>query len=263
MSIGAQTAAAVGRALLIAAFNALPRSSDTSDGFFSRWIVIPFTGYFPPGIADPGREEKLHEPAELRGLLVLAVRGLQRLMARRSFYPPPSVRAETAAFRRVADPVRAFLDEYVPELTAEWMPRTQVYRAYDTWSVEGGYKSMGAAGFYERLEAAGNDTTTHRIRASKRMGTRGYVFTSHEETQGHQGADPGAGAREAAPSKSPAQSGPEPPAGAEGAALTHFFKSRAGAGKVSVGPAPSAPTAPACSCGWGAGTIGCRCGGVA
>lgn len=37
------------RALIVAAFNALPRSADTSEGFFSRWLVVPFTGYFPPG----------------------------------------------------------------------------------------------------------------------------------------------------------------------------------------------------------------------
>lgn len=259
------------RALMVAAFNALPRSADTSDGFFSRWIVVPFTGYFPPGVADPGREDKMHDAAELRGLLTLAVRGLQRLMGRRRFDLPPSVLKATAEFRRTADPVRAWLDEYVSELNAEWVPRTQVYRAYDKWAEENGYASMGAASFYERIEAASNDLPTHRIRASKRMGTRGYAFDPREEPKGQNRAKPGAGSEKAAPKEPAGQANDVSAAGAEGAASTHFFKSHppAHAGGVSSAPAPPAPAAPmatatalVCSCGWGPGALACRCGGA-
>lgn len=177
------------RALLVAAFNALPRSADTSEGFFSRWIVVPFIGYFPPGVANPSREDKMASAAELRGLLVLAMRGLARLMARGQFELPPSVLSETATFRRVADPVRAFLDDYVPTLLVEWVPRTDVYGAYAEWAGQNGYSAMGAAAFYERVEAAAHDLPTHTINARTRSGTRGYLFRALATSTNGQGAE--------------------------------------------------------------------------
>lgn len=218
------------RALLIAAFNALPRSSDTSEGFFSRWIVVPFTGYFPPGVADPGREDKLHNPAELRGLLVLAVRGLQRIMGRRRFEIPASVEEETKTFRRVADPVRAFLEEYIATLVTHWVPRTEVYTKYHDWAITNGYGTMSAAGFYERMEACGHDIPDYLITASKRQGTRGYLIVSRDDV------------RRAA--------------GAEGAASPTPARVRV---EKDAAPAPSAPADPICRCGWGLDSAGCHC----
>ena len=46
-----------------------------SEGFFSRWIVVPFTQYYPPGVADVTLKDRLTTPSELRGLLVQAVAG--------------------------------------------------------------------------------------------------------------------------------------------------------------------------------------------
>lgn len=176
------------RALVVAAFNALPRSSDTSEGFFSRWIVVPFAGYFPAGVADTDVEDRLHAPAELRGLLVLAVRGLARLMARGHFELPASVEHESAAFRRVADPVRAFLDDYLPSLLVEWVPRTAVYNEYVKWAEMNGHNIMAGVSFYERLEAAGADCPSHTITARKREGTRGFLFREKAQNSGQAGA---------------------------------------------------------------------------
>ncbi|MDH6580032.1 phage/plasmid primase, P4 family [Kitasatospora sp. MAP5-34] len=161
------------RALLIAAFNALPRSADTTEGFFSRWIVLPFTGYFPAGVADPNQLDKLTTPSELRGLLVLAVHGLVRLMARNCFDPPQSVRQETDDYRLIADPVRAFLAD---GQLAGWIPRTALYARYVDWAQVNGYHQLAAATFYERADAASTDPTSPTMAPRKRRGTRGYWF---------------------------------------------------------------------------------------
>lgn len=230
------------RALMICAFNALPRTYDTTEGFFSRWIVVPFVGYFPPGVADPSREDKMHDSAELRGLLVLAVRGLQRLMGRRQFEIPPSVEAETSIFRRVADPVRAFLDEYVTTLVTGWVPRTEVYQKYHDWAVASGYNTMSAAGFYERLEACGHDVANYVITPRTRQGTRGYLFVSRDDVLRANQAQQGAGG-----AASPAET----------------VSSDRAREEKSARPAPPAPSAPeeplTCRCGWGLGSIACKC----
>lgn len=250
------------RALMVCAFNALPRTADTTEGFFSRWIVVPFPGHFPPGIADPGREDKMHDPAELRGLLVLAVRGLRRVMARNGFQLPPSVEKETTAFRRVADPVRAFLDDYVPTLSVEWVPRTEVYNQYHQWCGTTGHSSLSAGGFHERVEASAHDLPEHFVTPRKRQGTRGYMFSPRKPPAGAEGAGQGAGKGQAQTDEAPGHT----EEGAEGAGfgrpplynpLSSTSPPVRGAGD---GPAPHAPQAPdACRCGWGLGAVGCTC----
>lgn len=162
------------RALMVAAFNALPRTADTSEGFFERWLVLPFVGYFPGGKADPTLSERLTRPSELQGLLVHAVRGLQRLMQRGYFDPPESVRLATARFREVADPVRGFLAEKLVADPDGWLPRTALYDAYADWTEEQGGAPLRAAGFYERLRAAASDTLGVRVEDRQRKGVRGF-----------------------------------------------------------------------------------------
>lgn len=175
------------RALMVAAFNRMPRTADTTEGFFSRWVVLPFVGYFPPGVADPSREDKMHDEAELRGLLALAVRGLRRLMARGRFCEPQSVQDATETYRKAADPVRAFLDGYMP--LTEWQPSTEVYKAYEAWAQSEGHQVMSAGQFRERLEEAGSDNgTPHFVTPRKRNGVRGYKFVPNQGAQGAEGA---------------------------------------------------------------------------
>lgn len=164
------------RALMFAAFNELPRSADTSEGFFSRWIVVPMMAYFPAGVADPSVEAKMHTPEELEGLLVLAVRGLNRVMARGRFEIPESVQAEMAEFRRVADPVRAWLEDLADRRAAgDWLTRTELYGDYTRWSSSNGYQPVGAARLYERVESASSGTGAIALTPRKRQGTRGYL----------------------------------------------------------------------------------------
>lgn len=164
----------VSRAVMIAAFNRLPRTADTTEGFFSRWIIVPFTGYFPAGVADPKLMEKLTAPGELQGLLVLAVAGLRRLMARGKFELPEAVEQATGAFRRDADPIRAFLHEKTEGDYDGWMPRGDLLAGYQRWAETNGYKPMGAATFYERVAESGEDVYGYPLTAKGRKGVRGF-----------------------------------------------------------------------------------------
>jgi putative DNA primase/helicase len=163
------------RALIIAGFNALPRSADTSEGFFSRWIVLPFTGYFPAGKADPTVEARMHTASELQGLLVLAVSGLQRLMARGHFEMPPSVVGAIDHFKRVADPVRAFMADETEGTVGHFENRTMIYRRYESWVSDNGHNPLAQSAFYERFEGASIDVYGHRVTPRKRDGVRGYI----------------------------------------------------------------------------------------
>ncbi|MER7076614.1 DNA primase family protein [Saccharopolyspora kobensis] len=163
------------RALMVAAFNALPRTADTSEGFFSRWLVLPFTAHFPRGTADSSIEARLHAPAELQGLLAHAVAGLQRVMRRGSFDPPATVEAATREFREVADPVRAFLADSTTADRHTWLPRQSLYSEWQRWAEQHGHHTGSAAAFYERVEAAAVEVYGHPLQPAKRRGMRGFT----------------------------------------------------------------------------------------
>lgn len=160
------------RATMFAAFNALPRTADTTEGFFSRWVVLPFVGYFPPGVADSKREDKMHETHELEGLLVKAVEGLQRLMSRGAFDIPPSVERATAEFRNHADTVRSFMSQRLVAAPGEKVNRTALYQEWEQWNRENGTNAVNASTFYERVKVASPDVLGVSVEDKKVKGVR-------------------------------------------------------------------------------------------
>lgn len=153
------------------------RKWDTTEGFFSRWIVVPFSRFFPAGRADATLIDRLTSQANLQGLLRGAVGGLQQVMRRGSFTLPPSVTIATSQFKREADPMRGFIDERVgshhPNDPA-FTPRTDVYNAYTTWSAMNGFHQMSAQRFYESFVAACIDSLPNPIKSIVLTGVRGY-----------------------------------------------------------------------------------------
>lgn len=165
------------RALMVAAFNALPRTADTTEGFFSRWVVIPFTAFFPAGKADPALIHRLTEPKALQGLLRASVGGLQQVMRRGMFTLPPSVAHATERFKQEADPLRGFIEERLEsrhENNAPFVPRNEVYAAYTVWCSTNGFHATSAHRFYEALMAALVDTFEHSIKLVTNKGIQGY-----------------------------------------------------------------------------------------
>lgn len=165
------------RALMVAAFNSLPRTADTTEGFFSRWVVIPFTAFFPAGKADPSLIGRLTTPQELRGLLRNAVGGLQNVMRRGAFSLPASVVEATRRFRDEADPMRGFIEDAITFHHANnqvFTARTDIYARYTAWAAINGFHAMSAQRFYESFITAATDITNTPIRTVAVNGTRGY-----------------------------------------------------------------------------------------
>lgn len=150
---------------------------DTTEGFFSRWVVVPFSAFFPAGAADPTLIDRLTSQANLRGLLRGAVGGLQQVMRRGSFQLPPSVLSATERFKNEADPMRAFIQERVESRhpnDAPFVNRTELYVAYTAWSSINGFHQMSAARFYESFLAAATDSLEYPVRMRMRDGYNGY-----------------------------------------------------------------------------------------
>lgn len=139
-------------ATMLFAANEPPGSADHSLGYSSRWIVVPFRRItLAPGAEDKTLEGRM--ALELDGVLVSAIGGLRRALARGEYARPPSVEIETAWFRRAADPLRRFADDCL-EITG--MPhhdvaRVAVYAAYREWCQAEGCRPLGGNRFWPAL----------------------------------------------------------------------------------------------------------------
>lgn len=149
---------------------------DTTEGFFSRWVVVPFTRFYPAGVADPTLIDRLTRPGALQGLLRMAVGGLQSVMRRGAFTNPTSVQKATKRFREEADPIRGFIRERINKDSNGFIARTELYSAYVSWSVINGYSQMSNARFYESFGAAIVESIP--CRAIIRGGVRGYGWVA-------------------------------------------------------------------------------------
>lgn len=131
--------------------NEPPISSDQTNAWFDRWVIIPFERRFDAANADPHLTRKLTTKAELEGLLVRAVHGLNTLMRRGHFDLPGTVVDAGAVYRDRLDSVRGFVDEECVLHVDKWVWRTELYDNYRQWCTATGRFPVSAANFYDRL----------------------------------------------------------------------------------------------------------------
>jgi len=140
------------------AANRPPVVSDTTFGFWRRWLVVPFLSIYLPG--EPGFVPKLAEfiiANEMPGVARWAVEGAIRLTERGMFVIPTAMREAVEEWRLYADQVAAFLSERT-EPTAvqpDWTGADTLFRAYESWALEQRGRQVGKKNFARRLAELG------------------------------------------------------------------------------------------------------------
>lgn len=160
------------KAIPIFSANEAPVSSDQTQAYFDRFLLVPMTRRFEgtPG-CDPNILARITTRAELEGLLVRAVRGLGFLMERGAFDPPPSVRDAGSAYRERLDTAAGFIrDECVVHQDA-WTPRTTLYSGYRKWCEDTGRLPIMAENFYDHLRS----NLIDKVEERGRRGIRGFA----------------------------------------------------------------------------------------
>jgi putative DNA primase/helicase len=116
--------------------NKVPVTYDTSDAFFSRWIIVNFDNQFlnndTEGTkkANPNLLEELTTEDELSGLLNLAIRGLQRLLKNSKFSYNKTTEDIADEYRILSDPLYEFINECCSLDFEYTIPKTELYEAY-------------------------------------------------------------------------------------------------------------------------------------
>ena len=134
--------------------NKLWRSSDDTEGYLRRWVIIPL-----PNKVD--RTKKFDESllqAEAAGIFNKAIANLSVLMERGAFAPNGAALDVMDDFRTQNDPVRMWLKDTSSVYTIfpeGRMSREEAYRAYSWWCMANGYKPKGSRELYNILRREG------------------------------------------------------------------------------------------------------------
>jgi putative DNA primase/helicase len=156
-------------ALPIFAANEPPISSDQTEAWFSRWLVVPMEKRIPEGKIDPHLAAKLTTEPELEGLLLRAVRGLQQVMERGRFELPPAIQAAREQYRENLDTVHGWVSEVARLDPQAATDRTLLYSSYRQWAQNSGRLPVSSTRFYARLLEGWPDKISKRILHGERQ----------------------------------------------------------------------------------------------
>ena len=129
--------------------NTIPRSFDKTDGFYRRWLLIPFNAKFSADDEDydPMIVDKITTPEALSYLLNVGIRGAQRLIKVGHFTEPQSVKDALEAYKTDNSTVFSWIED--KELTLDYFldnPRDLTYSEFCDWCKVSGIKSSMITG---------------------------------------------------------------------------------------------------------------------
>ncbi len=130
--------------------NTLFGTRDTSEGFFRRFLIVPFD--HKPLAHE--REVKIGTriaAAERRALVAWAVEGYVRLKAQNGYTQLPRVQQRTAAWRTEADSVRMFIcAAFEAHKDIQRFTIAEFYKMFKSWCEDTGHKPPGLNTFARR-----------------------------------------------------------------------------------------------------------------
>lgn len=137
--------------------NTIPRSFDKSDGFYRRWLFIPFNASFSSADPDfdPLIEDKITTETALSYLLNIAIRGVNRLMKKGRFTEPESVREALEAYKADNSNTLSWIeDKSLDEAFFLNNSTDKLYSDFVDWCKLSGIKSANITGkktFYREV----------------------------------------------------------------------------------------------------------------
>lgn len=162
-------------AKLIFSANTIPNVKDSSWGFRRRMMIIPFNAKFKASDADfdPRIKDKLSTPEAMEYFLLVALRGLDRVITTHEFTKSEAVMKELDDYNRGNNPVIQFCDE-VDVLNKSV---NSIYRKYAVWCHENGYNPLTSNKFTRQVKSI-CECDSRQVRLPDK--TREYIFCTKE-----------------------------------------------------------------------------------
>ena len=137
--------------------NLLPRDIEQSEGFFRRFLIIPFSVKIEEWERDPELAAKIIAQ-ELPAVFNWVLEGLRRLLSARAFTECTAAQQALEAYRRESNSVLMFIDEYGLQPgkdRADRQPVKVLYYAYKNYCTASGFYPMGKSTFNKQMQAQG------------------------------------------------------------------------------------------------------------
>lgn len=135
------------------AFNAnrLPTNTEHTEGFFRRFLIVPFNVTIKEEEKDPDLAKKIIS-SELPGVFNWVMQGLRRLRETRKFSECLAANTALSEYRKESDTVALFLDEKGFKASPEGkIGKDELYKEYQYFCTSGGYRSIVKNEFGKRL----------------------------------------------------------------------------------------------------------------
>ena len=151
----------VNKARFLFSCNKLPRStSDRTDGFYRRLIILPFNEPLPEEQRDLELTKKLLEESD--GIFLWALEGLQRLILNKwKFSETEDSKKAITKYKSENNNVIPFVEECCLLSEGEMTTSESVYNAYSNYCNDNGYKPFSSGRFADELE---NEFKVHKDR---------------------------------------------------------------------------------------------------
>jgi len=121
------------RAKLLFSANELPPTSDLTDAYFRRWLIIDFPNTFKGSDADPNLLSKLTTDGELSGLFNWALEGLERLLEQGGFTKSTAQEEIKDRWIKETDSLRSFVMAKVEEDEENYVSKDAFMIEYKKW----------------------------------------------------------------------------------------------------------------------------------
>jgi putative DNA primase/helicase len=138
------------------ATNTLPGTADYTEGFWRRFVVVPFNNHFAPAQQVVGLAARILQ-RELTGIAAWAIAGMARLHQRGYYEIPPSSEAARQSWQLAADDVRQFVEQATTLMGPPPVETlaTRAYAAYVGWCRLNGLRPISSNLFGRRLRLCG------------------------------------------------------------------------------------------------------------
>lgn len=140
-------------AKLVFSCNTVPESTDHTNAFFRRWIIITCPNTFTGDKCDPTILDKIATPAEFSGLLNWALKGLGRLLEKGEFSNSATFQELREQYVKASNPAQAFIEACLdPDESYEAIIlKDDLYNAYVDYCSDNRLKSVQKNIFSQKL----------------------------------------------------------------------------------------------------------------
>ena len=135
--------------------NLLPKDTEQTEGFFRRFLIVPFNVIIPEAEQNRNLHNEIIE-SELSGVFTWVLQGLTRLLRQKGFSECIASNRALEKYKSETDNVKLWLDTDNYSINDD-RPTTlkEAYIQYSIFCNEGGFNKLNKMNFQKRLERLG------------------------------------------------------------------------------------------------------------